>query len=72
MESISSRSITDDNSQIYIDMLLKDTRKWNYFIALVESYVPAEEALMMTREKFDTTIIDVMHRDLTQYGHEQD
>lgn len=72
MESISSRSITDDNSQIYIDMLLKDTRKWNYFIALVESFVPAEEALMMTREKFDTTIIDVMHRDLTQYGHEQD
>lgn len=53
-------------------MLLKDTKKWNYFIALVESFVPAEEALMMTREKFDTTIIDVMHRDLTQYGHEQD
>lgn len=72
MESISSQSITDDNSQIYIDMILKDTRKWNYFIALVESFVPAEEALMMTREKFDTTIIDVMHRDLTQYGHEQD
>ena len=72
MVSICSRSITDDNSQICTDMILKDTKKWNYFIALVESYVPAEEALMMTRQKFDTTIIDVMHRDLTQYGHEQD
>jgi hypothetical protein len=53
-------------------MVLKDTRKWNYFISLVDSYVPAEEALMMTREKFESTIIDVMHRDLNQYGYEQD
>lgn len=70
--SISSRSITEDNFQNFTDMILKDTRKWNYFISLVESYVPAEEALMMTRQKFESTIIDVMHRDLTQYGFEQD
>lgn len=72
MVSISSRNITDDNSQIFTDMILKDTKKWNYFIALVESYVPAEEALMMTRQKFDSNIIDVMHRDLKEHGHEQD
>lgn len=53
-------------------MIAKGTQKWNFFISLVESHVPVDEALMMTLQRFNNTIIDVMHTDLDEHEIEQD
>jgi len=72
MVSICIASITEEDSQNYIDMLTKGTEAWSFFIALVDDHVTPDEALRMTRKRFARTIVDQMTDDLKQYGTEKD
>lgn len=52
--------------------LVRNSKEWNYFIALVDSNVDACEALKMTREKFPLSLVDQMNQDLKRFGIEKD
>jgi len=53
-------------------MILRDSKEWNYFIALVDSNVDASEALQITREKYPRSLVDQMNRDVRNNGIEKD